>query len=305
MIVAVGCPPRSGATVLGLMLARCRGAAFVGEARWLWRRWASASHLCGCGLTFAGCPFWTAVVGRAFGGWAGADPAEAIRLEERILRWRRIPALAGWSRPPELAQALDRYAALLRPLYGAILETAGAAAVVDTTGDPLYGLALAHAFPADLRHVHLVRDSRGVVYSRSTVVARADRVDGPSTLLQGSARAVALDWSAHHLGLELLSQRVPSVRVRYETLAGEPARALGPVLALCGLEASADLAEELAAHRLDLPVHHSAAGNPMQFRQGSIEVRVDERWREHLSRGDRAVSLGLTAPLLLRYGYRP
>ncbi len=48
---------------------------------------------------------------------------------------------------------------------------------------------------------------------------------------------------------------------------------------------------------------HAVAGNPMRFRQGDIELRLDDEWRSRMPRRDRAVTAAITWPLRLAYGY--
>jgi hypothetical protein len=55
--------------------------------------------------------------------------------------------------------------------------------------------------------------------------------------------------------------------------------------------------------RLVLGAHHSVGGNPMRFSQGTVDVRLDDGWRDALPRRDRRIVTLLTLPLLAAYGY--
>jgi len=55
--------------------------------------------------------------------------------------------------------------------------------------------------------------------------------------------------------------------------------------------------------RVELAVNHTAAGNPMRFKTGTLPLRVDEAWREGLAPRDRRLVTSVAWPMLRRYGY--
>ena len=65
---------RSGSTIVDNILGQLDGVGRVGEVRFLWERGMLEDRTCGCGAAFSACPFWRAVLERAFGGPAGVDP---------------------------------------------------------------------------------------------------------------------------------------------------------------------------------------------------------------------------------------
>jgi hypothetical protein len=66
--------------------------------------------------------------------------------------------------------------------------------------------------------------------------------------------------------------------------------------------AGADLAF-VDGSRLVLGAHHSVGGNPMRFSRGTVEVRLDDAWRDALPARDRRIVTVLTWPLLVAYRY--
>ena len=58
--------------------------------------------------------------------------------------------------------------------------------------------------------------------------------------------------------------------------------------------------------RHQIPVlepNHTVDGNPMRMSNGPVALRRDDAWRTGLSRTDRRLTIALTAPLALTYGY--
>ncbi len=301
-VVYVGGWGRSGSTLLSHMLGAAPHMVAVGELRYVWQAGVTADELCGCGLTFSGCPFWTEVGARAFGGWDAVDAGEVLALEAAVLRHSRIPLLAAPWLVPGHAEKLRRYAELTAALYGGILEVSGATAVVDSTKNPPYAYFLRRAAGVDLRVIHLVRDSRGVVFSWMKKMVRPEITSADGAYFEEfSPLRAAVRWMECNLAFELLRRlRTPTVRVRYESLVGDPRRELEHAMERLGHETDFAFLE---AGELEVAAQHSVRGNPMRFAHGRQQVRVDDAWRTQMRAGSRRVVTLVTWPLLLGYGY--
>jgi UDP-N-acetylglucosamine transferase subunit ALG13 len=302
VILYIGGWGRSGSTLLARMLAQAPGVVSVGELRDVWLRGCTENRLCGCGRPFLECPFWTAVGDEAFGGWARVDTASMLRLRREVDRPWTVPlVLAGRSRKG-FDERVSRYTDALGRVYAAIKHVSGARIIVDSSKIPSYGLLLTRMQDADVRVVHLVRDSRGVVFSWQKHVGKPDRPGTPDQMLRYSV----LSASARYLGYNLMthgfrSLGTPYLMVRYEDLVTRPARELKRILRGMGDEArSLDFVEE---HTVALKPTHTVDGNPMRFSEGKVALRADDEWRRSMRGTDRAVVTALTAPLLVRYGY--
>jgi len=99
-IVFIGGYARTGSTLLDRLLGEIDGFASFGELRHVWRRCFIDNQLCGCGRPFRECPFWTAAVDEAFGGFGGVDPEAVDAARRAVDSFWNIPriARAGWSR---------------------------------------------------------------------------------------------------------------------------------------------------------------------------------------------------------------
>src|SRR4029453_1715634 len=90
-VLFIGALGRSGTTLLERSLGQIEGFCAVGEIRHIWDRSFAANELCGCGVPFRGCDFWTAVVDEAYGGFAALDASELVAMKYSVDRTRYIP----------------------------------------------------------------------------------------------------------------------------------------------------------------------------------------------------------------------
>jgi hypothetical protein len=303
-VLYIGGWGRSGSTLLAHVLAEVPGFVSVGELRYVWQAGPEANELCGCGLPFAECPFWTAVGQEAFGGWENVDVQEVLALESAVLRHRNVPLLLMGRLAPEHQRRVRRYADLTASLYRAIQKVSGAEVVVDSTKNPPYAyfLRAAQASGLRLRVLHLVRDSRGAAHSWAKRMARPEITNGDVFFQEFSPLRAGLRWMECNLAFEVLRRLgVPMVGMRYESLAADPRGQLERMFAEMGEAGRHDLSA--VGDSVEVSGQHSVRGNPMRFAHGRQQVRTDEAWRTGMARKTRSIVVLVTWPLLLRYGY--
>ncbi len=291
----VGGTGRSGSTLLAGLLGSLPGAVDAGEVRFLWQRGLIERRLCACGVPVPECPFWRAVLDRAYGAHP-PDPADVHAALTRLTRLRRLPT---WLRrapdPGELRIVLP-------PLYAAIAATAGARVVVDSSKLPTYAALLAAVLPEPPRVVHLVRDPRGAAYSWREAKATRDPSTDPLMERRGVLRS-ALLWSVWNRSMTALwRDRRGYLRIRYEDLARDPRRVVGEAAALAGLDGVEDLiGADGSFVRLG---SHAVAGNPGRMASGPARIRRDDRWHDGLGPMSRHAVWAITRPVRRRFGYR-
>ena len=303
-VLFIGGLGRSGSTLLDRMLGRLDDVWSVGELVHLWERGLKENNRCGCGRCFADCPFWRRVGEVAFGGWDTLDVDEVLALKRSVDRNRFVPFMLLPTVAPGYRARLERYLDLLERLYLAVREVSGRPLVVDASKHASAAFLVRRMRGVDLRLVHLVRDSRGVAFSWTKRMRRAEVVSGDALM----ATDTPLKMSARYLGYNLLfhTLRATGVRgllLRYESLVRHPAGELARVLALAGRPAAVGELGFVGDGWVELGPSHALAGNPMRFRSGRVPLRVDEEWRGQLRRRHRLLTLASTWPLLLRYGY--
>ena len=295
---------RSGTTVLERVLGEIPGACSVGELVHLWQRGVLDDETCGCGRPFSGCPFWTEVGRRAFGGW---DPALARRMEElrpRVDRTRFIPRVLV----PRLLGArraeLQEYVGTFRRLYEGISDVSGGGVVIDSSKHSSLAFCLRTEPGIDLRIVHVVRDPRGVAYSWTKEVRRPESSAGEDLMTRYSPSKSAALWTGHNLFFWLLGRLgTPTRLLRYEDFVAAPGPVLEDLAGFADLPTGDGALDFLDGSSATLSPSHTVAGNPMRFRTGATTLRRDDAWRRELPRPRRWLVTMLTAPLLARYGY--
>ncbi len=293
---------RSGSTLLGMVLGALPGCTPVGELRHIWQRGVLGNRLCGCGVPFLECPFWSAVGEQAFGGWDRAVAEEQVRRLWAIGRQRQFPLVAMGIGSARFRAELRAYAELQSRIYKAVTAVSGDRFIVDSSKSPIYALTLRSA-GLNVDVIHLVRDSRAVAYSwtRRRPVGDTPTPEYMPTFPPGRS---ALTWISNNVAIDAVALRGLRPRViRYEQLVAGPAveleRALGDALPPAGREALS----QLAGGELSFGTQHTVAGNPVRMRVGPLKLRLDDAWRSEMRPSDRRIVTLMTFPLLARYGY--
>ena len=293
-VLFIGGYARSGSTIVDRAIGATEGCVSAGEIRFIWHRGFAEDQPCGCGEAFGACPFWRAVADTAWGGMRRVDVHEALRLQDTVDRWWRIPQV-GLRSAPGVRRELDAYTGILRPLYEAIGKVSGARVIVDSSKDASHGWVLQRLRPSiDLSVLHLIRDSRAVAYSLCERT-KFDPASGQVWGGHGLARTIA-GWTATNGLVQALgrSASVPYLRLAYEDFCDDPDRALARTAALVGEPAP----PPLAAAGIDAGVQHQVAGNPVRFARGPIAIRRDDEWRRSMSATGRRLVTVATWPML-------
>jgi hypothetical protein len=301
-LLYVGGTSRSGSTLLECLLARLDDVVVLGEVTHLWQRGLVENQLCACRRPFSECPFWRQVGERAFGGWDRVDAEHVLALKDAVDRQRRIPLTARRNPPERVQPLLEEYADHYRRIYGAAARITGASVVVDSSKIPPTALCLSHHDGIDMRVLHIVRDSRGVAYSWTKVVARPEAAG--EAMPRYSIRRSATEWLSHNLEMGLLAHRgVPVVRIRYEDLVEDAASTVAEAWRELALPGPGRL-PMTDRTTIELRDTHSVAGNPMRFALGTTTLRPDDAWRTAMAPRDRKAVTAMTYPVLRLFGYR-
>lgn len=301
-VLYIGGRHRSGSTLLDLMLGQAPSLFAAGELRWIWRKGLVENRRCGCGTPFRDCAFWRDVGEAAFDGWQNVDLGEITGLFRRLDRLASVPRLLATRSRDDPTGPVNRYAAALRALLRGIHAVSGAEVVVDSSKSPAHALLLERVDGLDLRAIHLVRDSRGVVYSGLRGDARR-RAAGRVPRDLGTARVSAQWLLFNALAPTLRLARVPYMWIRYEDLVRDPKEALHRILEHAGASWKGEDLSFLEGSQLTLETNHTVYGNRLRFTVGGLTIRADEEWKRGMPRASRSVVTAMTFPLLLRYGY--
>ena len=291
---------RSGSTLVGSVLGLADGYVYVGEARDVWRDGLIENEACGCGEKFRGCPFWTAVFERAFGGFDTAEAQAAATRMNRINKWpEKLPLFWLAWHFPRGGGASGEYTRPLFKLYAAIRDVSGARVIVDTSKTMRYGALLSATPGLDVKLTNLIRDPRGIVLSRLHRARYRDGSQKPSAAGYGRPRVLRIvgRWAVRNAFAAHALRRGGGVRLLYEDFIKDPDWYLRNML---GDEAAGIVAriQENGAGRK--ATQHQIAGNWVR----GLKISDSERWRTELSWFPRMLAGLLSAPLRRIYRSR-
>jgi hypothetical protein len=273
---------RSGSTLLDLLLGRRRGVVGVGEFTNV-TEWLRTGQLCSCGEPVASCEMWSEVRR----GVAADTAAESVSFgsgKTGTLHAIFRALLSGKSFP-----AYADVAGLNRAYLDRVREVTDAEVVVDSSKDIRRACVLAASDLFDIRFLHLVRDPRGVMWSRlKTKRNSTDPRDGSKQAR--SCSATMRRW----VGVNLVSLAFGVTRwrgrycvVRYEDLATDPEATLRRVATWADLPVG-----EAAAS-----TPHLIAGNLVKMRP-IADIRLDDEWRRSLGWRGRVAYVAHGGPIV-------
>ncbi|WP_051549570.1 sulfotransferase [Nocardioides sp. URHA0032] len=294
---------RSGSTLLERMLGALPGCVNTGELNAIFSRVISQDQRCGCGEPFSACPFWTAVGEQAFGGWESVTD-RMCRLQQHLVRQRRVPQLAAGVAGPDFRHQLADYLDGYQRLYRAIAQVSGADVVVDASKSAAQLVALRRLRGLDLRVLHLVRDPRGVAHSWTKSGIRKPQSRDGDTMATYPPHRLAVLWTTLEIECGAVAASVPhAARVRYEDLVARPRPTLARAVAALGLSTDPAALDHVGERSVVLEPSHGIAGSRSRFVSGRVELRLDDAWRSSLPVGARRMVTAVTLPHLLGYGY--
>jgi hypothetical protein len=304
-VLFVGGMPRSGSTLLDLLVGQLPGHCDVGELFYMWQGGVKRDQRCSCGELFSECPFWSAVGERAFGGWDRVDVDELLRLQRQVDTTARLMLRPVARFLPGNQASTTKYLELTRRVYRAVAEVSGAPVVVDSTKRPSTAYLLASDPGIRLRVVHIVRDPRGVLNSWSREVPLPENAGPRDHLKRRPARQILRRWVTVNLMIGRLERRgVPMLRLRYEDMVSAPRAAMRDVMRLSGRTASEDDLAFIGPDGVNRAVSHAATGGRVRFRTGPMPLKLDEKWRTELPASRQRLAGVVCGFLMRRYGYR-
>lgn len=291
---------RSGSTILDALLGSQPGIVATGELHMLLVDDFGGPRVCACGRRMEGCPLWGPVLRRWSAGLTPHQPSDYLRLQDRFERLRGLLRLLWHS--SHRSASFENYTRWTADLMNAIAEIASANIVADSAKNPMRALAFLRGGAIEMTLVHLVRDPRGVAWSKRKLL----RWRGLAPWLRNPVAIVlraALDWTFANLFTEIVASRhnnVPYVRIRYEDLMQDPAGVLARVGEVAGINLAA-LGERAAAGEA-FGFGHIMAGNPARGR-GPRPLAKDVDWQSSAPGWVRHVVWAICGLQARRYGY--
>lgn len=289
---------RSGSTMLDIALGNMESVHSSGELSWFAHCW-KYSVPCSCGAPCTKCAFWSAVK-KTWDRMNGDDCLDLYEsLRSRFERIRKIPFL--FTQQLFSSAQFRRYAVLTCALFEAIQEVSEKEIIVDSSKNPGRSLALSMIAGIDMHPIHLIRDGRGVLFSRKKT-APENRSRGLQEPRPLPAWRSSLSWLLVNQVAELVTRRFASraVQLRYEDLFQDTPGFAAKIAAPLKLN-PANFADLIQRGRLN--VRHLVAGNRVRFSQ-TICLSPDRQWEKELSASDRRVFDLIAGWYARKHGYR-
>lgn len=248
---------RSGTTLLGRLLGEAEGFVHVGEAMGYF--FDASRHdrpiSCACGRGARECAFWSSI--------PAIENPDAVALGTGFQRVVAMPRLLAPYRSAGLEADVATYRRALVELLEQIRDATGCDTVVDTSKWPANPLLLEGAPEVEVYVIHLVRDGRGFIQSRSARKGYMARMH--------PLRA-ALVWVSTNLASRSLRGRVGRYcLLRYEEMVEAPRAVLEQVVEqVSGTRPSLDF---LDGSVVEVGPQHIVGANPDKFESGEIEIR--------------------------------
>ncbi len=301
-VIFISGQPRSGSTLMAQVIGQHSRVLSAGEIFPFSRRFIDHRGSCGCGEKVPECAFWQQVIKpkkirKGFRAIARAESHPLMRLSRFLPFLQKI-------RVNRIPDRLKYGAAALRRLVERAATVAGRPLVLDSSKTPnialLYRLA-----GCRVKIIHLVRDSRGIVFSwrgregKKSVTGRYNKLHTISRL--GVLRS-CMEYYAYQYFSEMTADYLEaSLRLRYEDFAQRPGKWLSKIFIGFGLP---DESNGIIQHkRTTISQVHVLSGNPARFNHNRVRIRLDEKWKRHMDWLDRTVTTTSTYPILERYGY--
>ncbi len=299
---------RSGSTALEAMLGDHEDVVAVGElVNIFWKRWQEDVH-CSCGALTLQCSVWRDIQQRfceLTGLKSFHDHFEAYQTFEGFVpRTLGIPEWMRLTYAEKIGGAdVRQWQARNYAVYQAIAEVTGKRVIVDSTKVPIRGRVLCMTPGLDVRLVHLIRDVRGVAWSRQKAYRKnpalgLNKDNDPVPVW----RSVAY-WTVMNALSSMVRSRYedcPSLLVRYEDYTRQPLEEFARISEVVGLDYG-PIAKRLVEGQPVRP-QHTSAGNPVRM-LGAIKLSPDFEWMQKLPEADREKCWRLASLMMRAYGY--
>jgi hypothetical protein len=296
---------RCGSTILGRVLGQIDGFFFAGEMCKIWRYGLIENRLCGCGRPFNECGFWQDVMHDTFGDMEKVDGREIYDLRRKSAYSRHIPLFLIPGGKSLISGKLVKFQNILERLYSAIQSHTNCRVIVDCSKTAPYGYVLGDIKSIDLHVVHIVRDPRGVGFSR--LEKRLYQPDEGKAIYTGSTGIVrnAMTWNIQNFAAEAFWERYTNryMRIHYEEFASNSRAVVSKIVEM--LKEKVNTLPFTGDNTVKLDEkYHTAAGNPVRFNHGKVKIEQDLEWMTKLSRKNQLITKLVTWPMFLKYGYQ-
>lgn len=251
---------RCGSTVFEIVLGSHPAIRAMGEFfGTAFPRWTPGA-ICSCGLPYDKCTFWSGVL---------EEYARYVDLDEQSRgqsRFETYPSLLRmWVHRLFGTASIRRHSAGMADLVRVVAHRAGTEIVSESSKNAVRGYLYSRSRSSefDVYYLHLVRDGRGYMYSKTTV---PDGTGAENSRLVVSPWEITARWVVPNLLAQLLCSRPKDhyLRIRYEDFVARPVEVLREIGRFLGLDMGP--VEQSVREGRSIPIAHLLGGNRLRFR---------------------------------------
>ena len=287
---------RSGTTLLEKILAEQNEIFAGGELRYIWERSIKENQLCSCGKRFHECEVWKNIMSDL-----NFDVQTIINSYNKIGRMRFYPIrdLLRKLRKKDFDIVMNSF----YKLYKNILVKTESSYIIDSSKHPMFAYILSMHPNIELYTIHLIRDARAVTYSTQKKRIRPEVKDKIEYMPTYPAYISALAWKFVNIASEDLEKTsLKYIRIRYEDMLQNIKETLKKLYLFLDLKkVNNNFIKE--NNVLLLHANHTVSGNPMRFKSGEIELKLDDEWKTKLSYKDKKIVEFICHNELKKYWY--
>ena len=293
--------PRSGSTILDRILGSHSRLTSVGELINLpVNGWANNEY-CSCGSRANACAFWSEIK------TAWLNESSLNNIDDYMVLESKLDSL--WLRfksfeiPDDFMDDFNKYSKMTLSLYRVIQQISKKPVIVDSSKNPLRAYLLSQIQGIDLRVIHLVRDARGVAWSKKKSFKKDEKAGVQVDFKSSPIWRTAINWCRINMRCNWVRKQLnnkSSIIVCYEDFVKQPDKYLSNISQLIDEDLSSLIIalsnDEISAGG------HIIAGNRLRM-SSSVKLRIDSEWRTKLSFFEKSFVWLITSWLLYSYKF--
>jgi len=294
---------RSGSTLLERILNSHEEVFGAGEIINFSSIIRSQESFCSCGQSIEKCKVWSKLI-KSY----RQMPNNLSELEYAQNQFEKLAKFFNFITVSKNS-GKKFYKTCIRELFNAIFKVSSHKVrfIVDsskTTHRSFFRpLALSKIADMDVKLVHLVRDSRGCIWSNIKGSNRKMEKGIDPSIPFATFRTV-VSWLLANIAAHIFQFFHPSnkyLRIKYEDLVMEPSKSLRILSNFLDIDLSAQI--EMLEKRKNIPLSHQLSGNRLRS-QEQITLIIDKEWKSNLGFYHKLLFVLLNWPLAIFYGYQ-
>lgn len=277
--------PRSGSTVFGEVLGKLENFIHVGEMeRVFYPRKDPAAFIpqkhCSCNERLYSCNFW-----KPYFDEMESEIRKYNKETDGRINTRELCRIKEQYIQKEIEnEDTKRYAHVIYSLYKS-LQIGEDKIVIDTSKELWYAKFLEDSNLFEVSYIHLVRDIRGVVYSRQKKLKNLNAATGKVSLNYKYLIYDTLKWNITNNKIAKFLKTKRSLIISYSDFVSNANETAAKVHAMYFDTPAANVVND--QNEFTTSVNHLIHGNRFRFERGTIKLNKDSRWINEVKAKDK------------------